>query len=108
MTIGRLQTQKRRVGAVTKPTEGSTPVDLVGVPVTFDGPALVPMPHTHAARHWIHEHRVHISRVRVRRIHMPHVAHVHLPHLPPVKPEKSLRHYQFLESALMSREMDRL
>lgn len=108
MTIGRLQTQKRRFGAVTKPMEGTAPVDLIGGPLTFDAAALVPVSHTRAARHWIHDHRLHISHVRVRRIHMPHVAHVHLPHLPPVKPENSLRHYQFLESALMSREMHRL
>lgn len=108
MTIGRLQESKRRVGAVTEPLEGVVPIDLTGVPLASGAAAPAPVSHTRAARHWIHEHRVHVPHVSLGNVHMPHVPHAHLPHLPPVKPENSLRHYQFLESALMSREMDRL
>jgi hypothetical protein len=88
VTIGRLHRGKSRAA---------------GVPV--------PVSHTRAARHWIDEHRAHVPHVRLPHVHMPHGGHAHLPHLPhlpPMKPENSLRHYQFLEAALMSREMDRL
>jgi hypothetical protein len=72
------------------------------------GVAPVPVSRARAAQHWVQEHRVHVPHVRLRHVHLTHGGHVHFPHLPPVKPERSLRHYQFLESALMSREMDRL
>ena len=108
ITIGRSQRSERRVEAVTKPSVSAVPIDLTGVPLTSGTAVPTPVPHTRAARHWIHEHRVHVPHVSLGHVHMPHVPHAHLPHLPPVKPEKSLRHYQFLESALMSREMDRL
>lgn len=71
-------------------TEAPTPVDFTGQRVIFGEGAPVRRVHARAALHWVREHVVQV------------------PHLPPTKPENTVRHYAYLEAALLSREMDRL